>query len=94
MTIQNIFISIFGVLLAVGFLVFLYFLLFKANEFNMPMAARGTGIMLLAGTLKVIFMMVAHRVSNGPNAGWLDVVLIVVAVVGMLMMMSGLAKGD
>lgn len=91
MTIQNALGWLVGVLLIVGFFTFLYFLLVKAHLSNMPMATRGLGIVLLAGTLKVIVAMATRSVSS---PAWVNGALIAMAVVGVFMMMSGLAKGE
>jgi hypothetical protein len=86
--------GILGALLLIGFFGgLIYFMLFKAELSNNPMASRGTGICMLAGALKVLFMF-AENLSSGFGAGWLNYTLIAMFVVGMFMMMSGLAKGE
>ena len=84
---ENIF-GVLGFLLIVGFFGgLIYICLFKAEASNMPIAVRGLGIVMLSGALKIIFMLLSV------NPGWLDVVLIIMAVIGMLIMMTGLGKG-
>lgn len=91
---ENIFYVALGLLLVVGVVVFLYILLFKSRESNYPMAGRGLGIALLAGVLKVVFLLMAEKVSPIFDSTWVNGALVVMLVVGILMMMSGFASGD
>jgi hypothetical protein len=81
--------GIFGALFVIGFFGgLIYVMLFKAEASNYPTAVRGTGICLLAGALKVIFIF-AEDLSTSFSSDWLNYVLIAMVVVGMLVMMSG-----
>lgn len=71
----------------------IYLFLFKAKMFNMPNVARGVGICLLAGAFKVLFIFLADNVSTGFSADWLNYSLGAMAIVGMFVMMAGLASG-
>jgi hypothetical protein len=68
----------------------LYFTLFKARESNQPMTARGIGVSLLAGVLKVSFLLLQEYGFPGFDAGWLDVALGIVVGLGVIMIMLGL----
>ena len=70
----------------------LYVTLFKPKESNYPIAMRGLGICLLAGTLKVLFIF-GEWLSPAFGAALLDYALIAMFVSGMLMMMGGFAQG-
>lgn len=72
---------------------FIYVCLFKAEQWNMPNAARGVGICALAGAFKVLFVILAETVSKGFNAEWLNYPLIAMFAVGMLVMMAGFGEG-
>jgi hypothetical protein len=72
----------------------IYLLLFKAQDSNYPGAARGIGIALLAGALKVLLIVLADHVSPAFNADWLNYALIAMVAVGMLMMMAGFGGGS
>lgn len=66
--------------------------LFKSGDSNQPMTARGTSIALLAGVLKVIFLVLADNVSDVFNAGFFNVILILMVVVGALMAIYGMTN--
>lgn len=72
---------------------FIYVCLFKAEQWNMPNAARGVGICALAGVFKVLFVILAETGIEVFNANWLNYPLIVMFAVGMLVMMSGFGEG-
>lgn len=81
--------GVLGALLVIGFFGgLIYFMLFKAEMSNYPMAMRGTGICMLAGALKVLFIL-AEDLSSGFSADWLNYTLIAIFVVGMFMIMLG-----
>ncbi len=75
-------------------LAFIYICLFKANESNMPNAARGVGLCALAGVLKLLLTMAAVKLAPGLPHQWIDYPLIALLVVGLLVMISGLAEGQ
>lgn len=82
-----------GLAIVAGFLALDYVLLFKAKESNMPNAARGVGLGLLAGILKVLCLILAEKVSplfGAPPVNW---ALGGLLAVGMVLMMSGLGEG-
>jgi hypothetical protein len=82
-----------ALVLVVGFFGgLMYVFLFKSHASNQPLAARGIGIVMLAGAIKVLFLVLAGSVSTVFDAQWLDYALVAMAGVGALMMMSGLAQ--
>jgi hypothetical protein len=86
--------GVLAALFVVGFFgALIYVCLFKAHLSNMPNAARGVGLGLLAGAIKVVCLVLAERVSPAFNAPWINVALIVMAVVGFFVMAAGLSKG-
>jgi hypothetical protein len=86
--------GVLAAIVVVGFFgALIYVLLFKAKGSNYPGAARGIGIFLLAGALKVVCIVLAENVSPGFSADWINYVLIAMASVGMLMMMAGFGGG-
>ncbi len=77
-------------ILVVGFFGgLLYLTLFRAKDWNYPLAARGIGIMLLAGMLKVVLIVLAENVSDVFDADYFNYALGAGAAVGMLLMMAG-----
>ncbi len=70
----------------------LWALLFKSGGSNMPGAARGAGLMLLAGMLKVVFILLGDHASIFA-APWLNWPLIGLAAIGFLVMIIGFGKG-
>lgn len=91
---ENVFYGALGLLLVVGVIVLLCFLIFKSHESNYPLAGRGIGIALLAAVLKVVFLILAEKVSPVFDSSWVNGGLVVMLVVGIFMMMSGFASGD
>jgi hypothetical protein len=70
----------------------IYSFLFKSGDSNQPMTARGIGIAMLAGVLKVIFLVLAERVSDVFDAGFFNIILILMVVVGSLMAIYGMTN--
>jgi hypothetical protein len=70
-----------------------YVMLFKAGSSNYPLAIRGTGVMLLAGILKVVCVVLALDVSDVFDAAWINYVLGAVAAGGFFMMTAGFGAG-
>ena len=65
MTILEIAGGVLAAVLVVGFFGgLIYVLLFKAKGSNYPGAARGIGICMLAGALKVLFIVLADNILN------------------------------
>jgi hypothetical protein len=85
--------SIVALVLVVGFFGgLIYVLLFKSHASNRPLAARGIGIAMLAGAIKVVFIVLAENVSEVFATPWLDYALAAMAGVGILMMMAGFGE--
>lgn len=75
------------------FIVLTYVLLFKAKESRYPNAARGTGLCLLAGMLKLLSLLLAEKVSPAFGAPLVNYVLVGLLAVGYVLMTAGLGKG-
>lgn len=84
---------LFAAALVAALCAFIYACLFKSNEWNMPNAARGVGLCVLAGVLKVVLSFLSLKVSPWFGVPWLDYPLIALLVVGVLLMMTGLGEG-
>ena len=90
----EIFGTAFSVIVVVGFFGgLIYVFLFKSHHSNYPLAIRGIGIAMLAGAIKVIMLVLADNVSDIVKADSVDAALGAMAVVGLLMMMTGFGKG-
>lgn len=86
--------GIVSIILVVGFFGgLLYATLFRARDWNYPLAARGIGVMLLAGIVKVVLIALADNVSDVFGADYFNYALGAVAAAGMLMMMAGFGGG-
>jgi hypothetical protein len=69
----------------------LYFTLFKARESNQPLTARGIGIALLAGVLKVSFLLLAEYGFSVFNADWLNIALGIMVGLGVILVILGMS---
>ncbi len=67
----------------------IYIFLFKAHWSNRPLVSRGIGIAMLAGAIKVVFLVLAENLSSAFDAEWLNYALGAMAGVGVVMMMAG-----
>lgn len=80
----------FAILFVVGFFGgLIYVFLFKADWSNRPLVSRGIGIAMLAGALKVVFILLTDNLSDAFDAQWLNYALGAMAGVGVIMMMVG-----
>jgi hypothetical protein len=70
-----------------------FMLLFKSDSSNYPLGARGTGILLLAGILKVVCVILALDVSDVFEADWINYALGALAIAGFFVMAAGFDKG-
>jgi hypothetical protein len=85
--------GILGLVLIVGFFGGLMFAcLFKAHECNYPWAARGLGVTMLAGAIKIICLLLAEKVTPAFGSDLINYALTAMAAMGMFTMMSGFAS--
>lgn len=73
--------------------IFAYFLLFKARDSNYPGAARGIGIVVVAGMLKVASVILAEHGIGLEEESYLNYGLGALAGIGLLVMMAGFGAG-
>lgn len=73
--------------------IFAYFLLFKAHHSNYPVAARGIGIVVLAGILKVAAVVLSDHGLLLAEESYINYGLGALALIGLLMMMAGFGAG-